>query len=75
MNQATQLAIAVFSMGCALSVRVTERHPERVTGFILLNPALLDSHGFMRRGIRSPNSFATLGRVCHRPTNRFYCHE
>jgi len=44
-----QLFIAGFSMGGALSVRLTERHPELVTGLILLNPALLDPHGFMRR--------------------------
>ena len=44
-----QLFIAGFSMGGALSVRLTERHPDLVTGLILLNPALLDPHGFMRR--------------------------
>lgn len=49
MNQTTQLFIAGFSMGGALSVRLTERHSDLVTGLILLNPALLDPHGFMRR--------------------------
>lgn len=44
-----RLFIAGFSMGGALSVRLTERHPDLVTGLILLNPALLDPHGFMRR--------------------------
>ena len=44
-----RLFIAGFSMGGALSVRLTERHPELVTGLILLNPALLDPNGFMRR--------------------------
>jgi len=44
-----QLFIAGFSMGGALTVRLTERHPELVTGLILLNPALLDPHGLMRR--------------------------
>jgi carboxylesterase len=49
MDQATQLFIAGFSMRGALNVRLTERHPERVTGLILLNSALGDTHGFMRR--------------------------
>jgi carboxylesterase len=49
MNQPTQLFIARFSMGGALGGRLSKRHPERVTGLIVLNPALLDPHGFMRR--------------------------
>lgn len=44
-----QLFIAGFSMGGALSVRLTERHPDLISGLILLNPALLDPHGFIRR--------------------------
>jgi carboxylesterase len=43
------LFIAGFSMGGALSVRLTERHPDLVAGLILLNPALLDPHGLIRR--------------------------
>ena len=60
MNQTTQLFIAGFSMGGALSVRLSERHRERVTGLILLNPALLDPHGFMRRVSALPFFKATL---------------
>lgn len=44
-----QIFIAGFSMGGALSVRLTERHPDLVNGLMLLNPALLDPHGFIRR--------------------------
>jgi len=44
-----RIFIAGFSMGGALSVRLTERHPELVTGLILLNPALLDPHSLIRR--------------------------
>jgi carboxylesterase len=43
------LFVAGFSMGGALGVRLAERHPDLVTGLILLNPALGDPHGFIRR--------------------------
>jgi carboxylesterase len=43
------LLVAGFSMGGALSVRLAERHPDLVTGLILLNPALGDPHGLIRR--------------------------
>lgn len=41
--------LAGFSMGGALGVRLAERHPGLVTGLILLNPALLDLHGIIKR--------------------------
>ncbi|HUW78550.1 MAG TPA: alpha/beta fold hydrolase [Candidatus Nanopelagicaceae bacterium] len=48
-EQTDLLFIAGFSMGGALGVRLAERYPELISGLILVNPALKDPHGLIRR--------------------------
>jgi len=48
-NGLDQIFLAGLSMGGALSVRLAERHPELISGLLLVNPALIDPHGLLRR--------------------------
>ena len=48
-SRVDRIFLAGLSMGGALSVRLAERHPELISGLILVNPALVDPHGLIRR--------------------------
>lgn len=48
-SRVDRIFLAGLSMGGALSVRLAERNPDLVSGLILVNPALIDPHGLIRR--------------------------